>query len=407
MNKIKWVAFQPLIGGCQIGAEAAFGCPPKYQLDYEGVENSDLYARYNEEVRGLHIPRYFLKGDLLSLSEEFIEPLPKGDIDAVVAVPLCSGLSSANTCTDENSSKCMGSNAIQNNNMLGILTVSLKYIKPKVFIFENAVKLATNVGAEIKDRLVKIANDYGYAVNLIKVNTKNHGSPQNRTRTFFIAWKDGKTRKLIPEYKPQPTIMDIIGDLKNQKSLLYGEPEQNWTNAIKAHFNNAPNFRDLWEETGVVTADFLLLIKENKWDWVLPFLNERQREKVPYFKNKHDQGKGWMSACSVWCGHNKIPSIFGRSMYRLLHPVEERGYSGREYMRLMGLPDDFPVPKKAHMIGQNVPVCTATYWCKQLALGLKGELEVTEQKYMLDDFMSAPRSKKPIGFEVFTKKDTY
>ena len=68
---IKWVAFQPLIGGMALGAEKAFGSTPLCVIDYKGVVNSNAYVNYMNNVRKLNLKHLILDGDLLSKSQIF------------------------------------------------------------------------------------------------------------------------------------------------------------------------------------------------------------------------------------------------------------------------------------------------------------------------------------------------
>ena len=70
-KNIRWLAYQPLIGGMDIGAENAFGCPPTAVLDYDGVANSELYLNYMNEVKGNNLKHFYLNGGAYSLAEDF------------------------------------------------------------------------------------------------------------------------------------------------------------------------------------------------------------------------------------------------------------------------------------------------------------------------------------------------
>jgi hypothetical protein len=62
----------------------------------------------------------------------------------------------------------------------------------------------------------------------------------------------------------------------------------------------------------------------------------------------------------------------------------------------MAMPDDFECPPKgkASMIGQNVPVCTAAYYTNQVLKYLDGELKMSEQKNVEQDFCSTGAIRK-------------
>jgi DNA (cytosine-5)-methyltransferase 1 len=422
-KNIRWLAYQPLIGGMDIGAEKAFGCPPTAVLDYDGIANSELYLNYMNEVKGNKLKHFYLNGGAYSLAEDFKPEVDAEgnekvvwnwdmpefkDLDVVVGVPICAGLSSANTQSGSNSKMGRGSDAVQNNNMLGMLSNVLKYLKPKVYIFENAYKLATPLGAGIKEKLTKMANDAGYGVNLVKVNTLHHGLPQNRTRTFMICVKDSNAPYL--EYDgpaPIPAIMDIIGDLpKQQGACQVRSGDDGWIKYLKNKWGD--KYREEWAKHNAA-ADFCA-DECGELAYAKQFF-DRQKDKddIDYFISKKAQGKGWMSGAPLYFGTHKLPSLYGRSMGRIWHPVEERGYSIRECMRLMALPDDFPeVPKqKMGMIGQNVPVCTAQYYCNEVKKFLEGKLNIAETQNVDQDFCSEAKTKPkksiPSGFNKFMK----
>lgn len=301
----------------------------------------------------------------------------------VLAVPICSGLSSANSVKSNESSMGRGSDATQNNNMLGITETTLKHLKPKVFMFENAYKLATPLGAEFRAKLQALANSYGYSTTIVKVNTMNHGLPQNRTRTFFYAWRESKSA-FIPEFKEaeKHSIMDVIGDLKNDvpdNDVIDFTP---WLKYIKTKFGS--RYREGMESVG--GAIDMVIRKYDDFDYAKQFFDEKMQKKLDFWKQKKAEGKGWMTGAPVYTGPYKIPSIYKRSMVRLMHPLEDRAYSLREIMRLMGLPDDMKIPKKTFMIGQSVPVCTAEYYCGQIKNFLDGKLKQSSDKNVILDF---------------------
>lgn len=424
MSNIRWAAFQPLIGGCALGAEKSFGCKPTCVIDYDGVANSDLYLNYQKTVHKTELKHFVIDGGAYSLAKElkkdeegnpiysWSDPELK-DLDVVCGVPICAGLSSANTQSSTSSANGMGrgSDAMQNNNMLGMLDITLNIIKPKVYIFENAYKLATPLGAGIKEKLVKLANEAGYATNIVKVNTINHGLPQNRTRTFFIAYKDKTAPEMVFNPSPVPSIMDILEGLPKQESAFQERSvDDGWIQYLKDKFGE--NYREGWEKHAAA-ADFVA-DELGDMEYAKKFFDEKGQKIIDYCISKKAMGKGWMSGAPLYYGPNKLPSLYGRSMGRCWHPTEERGYSLRECMRLMAMPDDFECPPKgkAGMIGQNVPVCTAAYYTDQVLKYLNGELKMTEQLNVEQDFCSTNAVKEPkktkaipmTGFAAILKK---
>ncbi len=423
-GKVRWAMFQPLIGGCALGAEQSFGTKPTCVIDYEGVANSELYLDYQKNVKNTELKHFVIDGGAYSLAKDLKKDEEGNPIynwtdpelqnlDVVCGVPICAGLSSANTQSATSSENGMGrgSDAKQNNNMLGMLDITLNILKPKVYIFENAYKLATPLGAGIKEKLVKMANDAGYATNIVKVNTMNHGLPQNRTRTFFVAYKGEFAPEMTFEALPVPSIMDVLKGLPKQEGAFQERSnDDGWIKYLKDKFGD--NYREEWAKRHSA-ADFLADM-EGELEYAKKYFGEKGQKDIDYFLSKKAMGKGWMSGAPLYFGTHKLPSLYGRSMGRCWHPVEDRGYSIRECMRLMALPDDFPtVPKgKVGMIGQNVPVCTAAYYADQVLKYLNGELKMTNQLNIEQDFCSTnalkdPKKTKAIpmtGFTAMLKK---
>ena len=111
-----------------------------------------------------------------------------------------------------------------------------------------------------------------------------------------------------------------------------------------------------------------------------------------------------MSRAPSYSGESLSPAIYTRTITKLWHPIEERHLCVREIMRLMCLPDDFPeVPRsKAPIIGQNVVVTTAQYYCEQVKNWLDGKAPTHNEKNIIQDFSKREKSKNKI--KAFWKK---
>jgi site-specific DNA-cytosine methylase len=73
--------------------------------------------------------------------------LPQEELDLVCAVPVCAGLSTATVKPS--------SDATQNNNQLFLLRYALQYLRPKVYVYENAPALTTNIGEKLRKTLIE------------------------------------------------------------------------------------------------------------------------------------------------------------------------------------------------------------------------------------------------------------
>lgn len=400
-GKIRWISLQPLVGGMVLGAENAFGCKPVCNIDFEGPDkgNSSAYMYYQNEVKNANLKHLILNGGILSMSTEFKDPADEEwfvkncqNIDVVSAVPICSGLSAANAVNDSSKATKRGADAQQNNNMYGIAKMTFERIKPKVFIFENAPALFTNCGKPVRDKIMEMGTANGYCVTWVKTNTNKHGNPQYRSRTFGIFWKDTQTPQLKYVNKPHASIIEYLSAIDPKaeyNTLEYANNtkvgESGWYKYAKAKFGD--NWRDCIAGKLGFWAPFLSeFSKTGKYDFseLKPYLNEKELKMVEHIEYKLSIHKGFMDCSTpVYKGPNDIPTVFHRHIQTLVHPTELRGYTLRELMKFMGMPDDFvwPNAKKTHIwVSQNVPVVTSQDWHAQIREYLEGKLPGTGEK---------------------------
>lgn len=393
---IRWVSIQSLIGGQMLGAEQAFGCPPIFTIDYKDVApgNSSAYIYYQNNIKGNNIRQLVLDDVKTSMTMNFESSEDEDffikncyDIDVVSAVPICSGLSQANSVHDEHETS-RGANAIQNANMLGIAKFALERIKPKAYIFENAPGLYTKLGEPLRKKFSEMAEQYGYSLTFVKTNTYLHGIPQSRQRTFGIFWKSEFAPKLNKIKRDCPTVSKYLSTISKDASFN--------TDSLVSDFTNSCWYKFLYEKYGsewrarfTNKAIFELCETEDDWNNLLKYADEKQAKFINHVKYKLSLGKNYMDGMSVFLkDDSKITTVFHRAMKTLIHPVEDRGFTIREYMKFMGMPDDFEWPSMKEnyiWLSQNVPVTTARDWHSEVKDFLEGKLQFTNEKVVMFD----------------------
>ena len=394
---IKWIVFQPLIGGMALGAEKAFGSTPLCVIDYKGVVNSEAYVNYMNNVRKLDLKHLILNGDLTSKSQVFENEESQDffikeckDIDVVCAVPICSGLSFSNTCVS--GSKARGPNAIQNNNMLGITDFTLSKIKPKAYIFENAPALFTKNSESLREQLNHIANSNGYSITYVNTNSNLHNNVQCRQRTFVIFWNSKYCPILNTINNKCGTIEEFLSNIdvnapyQSEEYNSFKDFEENsYIKYIKQKYGS--EYRKYWEKTGYPSISYLIE-GLNDFEYASTIVDDKEKEILKHVQEKRSLGKNYFDRSPLYYGEYKVSTIFGRTMDRLVHPVKERGYNIRELLKFMGMPDDFvfdnPIKNK-QFIGQNVPVDTAKDWCLQIKDFLNGKLKLSNNNICMFD----------------------
>lgn len=394
MNEnIKWCALQPLTGGMYFGTEKAVGHPAEFIISYPGFtdvindKNGNLIdanneyhlVKYLEKVNRM-VPYYTFDrkpfddlGDFTNtkLMKEGVEaPHPDySNMDLVVAVPVCSGLSLA-TLGASNETLML-----RNNNMIFLANYALNVIKPKVYIFENAPKLSSDGGKPVREILEKIAEDNGYSVVFYRTDTRLHDNCQRRPRTFvyfFKKFEDGRVPLLGFENK-QVTIEEFLNripkDATHKESFGMLESNQAMLDYARVTYG------DKWRDKVKASALIIQFQKDEKLDafveWVKAQPNYSDKVKkyfenyVAHIKYKESLNKGFFVMAPTIAKNGVMPSAMYKTIPYTLHYKEDRLYSIREWLSVMGMPYDFEMHGKPdrffRRIGQNVPARTAQF----------------------------------------------
>jgi len=399
MSTLQWAAIQPLTGGMYVAAEQAFKNPAKWILSYPGLEqkifnkdgkcinmgNERHLLEYLKKKKSLPPYIQFTHGMFdyewgspvtYQNDNEYSSPFDLkqldnykgGEIDLVCAVPVCSGLSGANT---QDHGKLDSS---KNNNLKFLTKYVLQSIKPKVYIFENAPGLYTNKGNLVREYLNDVAMANSYSVTYIKTDTNLHHNIQSRPRTFVIFWKGIAPPMLNYEQAKEAGVLEYLAKIPKKASqnsaehILNDVTENLEFKFLKKKFG--PNWRDTVER-----CRFKSFIIANKLSDEFYKFHEDAKLKAhyDYCISKRAIQKGYFDRSFFSVGNEKFPTVYHGNSWSALHPKEDRCLTFREYMHLMGLPADFEYQHTrftfGSVIGQNVPVGTAYFWineCKRV-----------------------------------------
>lgn len=386
-EKIKWVTFIPLIGGMPLGAEIATGNPPEAVYSYDGFQaNDSQYLNYQNNTLNRNID-YITIND--SNKKDIKKTFEQKPIDLVVLTCPCAGLSSLNTSTDKNVRDS------QNVHMFNSAIDAIELMNPTVIIGENAPRLATPAGNDVREKLNEIAKEHGYSFGTYKTSTHFHGIPQKRDRTFYMFYKsdrcpiinfEKKQHKNLSEYLEMCKYDTLQADLVINTKLT----DEPYYSFVKHKYGNPKNARDT-------------IISSNKTS-VLNFIkyNNLINEALEYFEKTNNEPG--IKHCTrliektkinkgVWDSSANIPNtvcnaIISRNMYDMLHPTEERSLNIRECFHLMGFPNNFELVgarKNFQMISQNVPVCTSSFIIGEMTKFINNKLPLAQSRYIMQD----------------------
>ena len=394
MKKIKWCAIQPLTGGMYLGTEKATGCPAEFILSYPGFSDPIIEKKTGELVGGgneYHLMTYLdkvgrrpeykvlnrkpfqndddMNPEILNHERWTLNPdkaLDYSNMDLVVAVPVCSGLSTATIGTDE-------AKAARNCNMIWISKYALRVIQPNIYIFENAPTFMGARGEYIRKQLEALAEETGYSIVYYRTDTQYHDNCQKRKRTFIIFYKK--------DYAPQMGFEHIETDYDEYfaripKDATQQEPlDFNVVNCVNLFCINylKDKFGKDWRNS--IDNIFNYIIKNKLFNEVMDYINnksdatDKQKETMNHFfshvQKKLSMNMGFYHALPYIPRDGKLPAVMFKMMQSVLHPHEDRLLTTRECLHLMGHPFDYELQgnilREYPKIGQNVPVRTA-YW---------------------------------------------
>ncbi|NEO98755.1 MAG: DNA (cytosine-5-)-methyltransferase [Symploca sp. SIO2E9] len=194
------------VGGLSLGIEAA-----GFQVALAVEKDPITAAQYQKNFPHTKV----LCTDITQLQAQTIQEAIKqnhpewdGKLTAVVGGPCCQGFSRIGK-RDPNDKR---------NHLVSHFIRLVGELRPQIFVMENVCGLRDKRHAPLIDRCYQQLQQLGYTVQEWKLNAKDYGVPQSRTRLFWVGWKDDAvtrghgdaerdvSRTLCPEHKPQESL---------------------------------------------------------------------------------------------------------------------------------------------------------------------------------------------------------
>lgn len=353
-----------------------------------GLENAGFNPIFVNEIEPKFLETYYFNRDL-PVDNYFCDDIKKlvknfdkyknnlKNVDLFAGGPPCQGFSMANR------QKILDD---PRNELYKYYLELLDLVHPKFFIMEN-VKGMLNKSEEIKNNFYeKIGHEY--SIDIVLLNAKDFGIPQNRERVFVIGSriKNVPAKKIIEDIlkekgKKAFVLKDAINGLpelqpKREKNNSEIENEKigfkfkefkykntkyesfinkSTTNYLSNHTNRYNNDRDIeifskLPQGGNSLHESIINI--------MPYKNRNHIFKDKYYKLREDEVS------------KTITSHMKHDCNMYIHPNQPRGLSPREAARIQTFPDDFvfmgtnnnwyaqignAVPVKlAEVIGKNI-----------------------------------------------------
>ena len=306
--------------------------------------------------------------------EEIIEESKTAKVDIIMATPPCQGMSTAGQMKKEDP-----------RNLLFLYAIRIiKEIKPSYFMFENVPAfMITNVDYNGNKTLIpqiieaELSNQYN--INFYIINTQDFGVPQRRERVIILATKKTVKKQWTMPSKENhvvtmkeaigwiPTIDPFVRDLPYEKFIeLFPKYEERKKKALEiSKFNVPPKhvYRNVltMQHTPTGKSAFnnenQFKPKKKNGEFVRGFGNtyKRQNWDTPAYTIAMDNIE-ISSQNNVHPGRYIGKDENGFDLYS-----DPRALTIYELMRLMTIPDDWPLPDNTDMrllrrtIGEGIP----------------------------------------------------
>lgn len=186
-----WTVFDLFCGtgGFSYGMERA-------DLGFETRFGIDVLPIATQTFQRNHRSAAVLCGDIRKIRRAQVEEatgLGRDGVDVIVGGPPCQGFSSIRPFRSTNDDD-------PRNSLFEEYASFVNYFRPKVFVLENVVGLATHKDGETIEIMQECFQAVGYNCEWRLLNAANYGVPQKRERLIMIGARDG-----VKPVFPQPT----------------------------------------------------------------------------------------------------------------------------------------------------------------------------------------------------------
>lgn len=324
-------------------SSAGVGCYGFKKNGFECIATNELIKRRLDIQRFNHKCKYdsgYICGDITdsTIKERLFYEVDRwkkyegiNNVTVVIATPPCQGMSVANHKKAENE-------IIRNSLVIESIKI-IEEVNPLFFIFENVPAFmktictdTDNIEKTISEAISQHLNEC-YSIYSQVINFKDYGACSSRSRTIAIGVRRDIANfispfELFPDYKPERTLREVIGDLRSLKQ--FGEISEN---DIYHSFRVYPAHMRSW------ISD--LREGESAFD-------QEDINKIPHkiengniVMNKRKNGDKYRR--QFWdkvgpCIHTRNDQLASQNT---IHPVDDRVFSIREIMRMMTIPDSF------------------------------------------------------------------
>jgi len=352
MAEIKFIDLFCGTGGFSKGFE---NCK---KVEYKAVLGLDVLPVAISTFKLNHPEAFCISNDIRKVRRHYIVDnmrIRRKDIDLIIGGPPCQGFSSIRPFRSSNDDD-------PRNNLFEEFASFVNYFRPKAFVMENVVGLATHKNGETMEILEECFHKIGYETNWMILNAANFGVPQKRERLIIIGVERGNSIVF-----PEPTHQyngATIG-YRNRERMLMSEERNLFNREMRLPI--AITVADAIDDLPPVKAgecekiygssprnDYQRERRKNESELTLHIATKHTSRMLEIIKHagkninsipKHLITSGFSTSYSRLDKDEPSPTITVNFVHpasnRCVHPREDRALTPREGARIQSFDDDF------------------------------------------------------------------
>ena len=303
-------------------------------------------------------------------------------VDVIIGGPPCQAYSLVGRAQSSHMERPMSEDP--RNELYKLYGRFLKKYKPKMFVFENVMGIASANGGSTWKNIQKYFKSIGYEIECREQNSSKFGVLQNRKRMIIVGWLKGTNLAypIFEEIKTNAVVNDLLNDLPK---LLPGEESSDY---------RTNDYSDFLKKNGIRTKNDVLTHHVSRtnsprdieiYKKTIKLWNDGHQRlnynDLPEELKTHRNRKSFLDRFKVVEGDEPICHTMlahlSKDGHYFIHPdiKQHRSITVREAARIQSFPDNyyFEGPRTAQFvqIGNAVPPLMA----KGIALGVLKELK--------------------------------
>ncbi len=340
------------------------------------IPEDNLKSVICETMSDKTLPHIFKTIDLI------LKKYNEESVDVIIGGPPCQAYSLVGRAQSSHMERPMSEDP--RNELYKLYGRFLKRYKPKMFVFENVMGIASANGGTTWKNIQKYFKSIGYEIECREQNSRKFGVLQNRKRMIIVGWLKGTNLAypIFEEIKTKAVVNDLLNDLPN---LLPGEESSEYkTNEYSIYL----------KKNGIRTKSDVLTLHASRtnslrdieiYKKAIKLWNDGHQRlnynDLPEELKTHRNRKSFLDRFKVVEGDEPICHTMlahlSKDGHYFIHPDinQHRSITVREAARIQSFPDNyyFEGPRTAQFvqIGNAVPPLMA----KGIAKGVINELK--------------------------------